>query len=387
MNWPQVYLFISLITISNKLLLFLLFFFQRNNKEFNRLFAFIIGSAIPLMVSNLLNYLQKAEYISLIFVGTACSMLYYPLCIMFLYETLKIPLKKGWKFQLYMWVPVSYNLLLMLGYIFFWDATAKQHYIEDIFSYRWESGLALANLLPLYFYFLAHSIYFIFFIRKANSLTRQFAKDHIIRRRYRFVRTFVGLLIGLSIFLFATSLFDFSNEFIDMIIVPISSNIITLLIVFFAFDGRLVREEDPDFQLVEKRAGSAILNPSKEVMPKGRRKALKQEIDTFFDNNEAFYASDFSLQKMAELLSASVHQLSFVINAEHGQSFSDLLGQHRIKRAKIMIESDDYKHLSLEGIGQLVGYKSKSTFFAHFKKNTGKTPLDFKRSIINSNVS
>ncbi|MDN4164545.1 helix-turn-helix domain-containing protein [Cytophagales bacterium LB-30] len=159
-----------------------------------------------------------------------------------------------------------------------------------------------------------------------------------------------------------------------------ASNVITLLIVYFAFDGRLVREEEPTFQLEEKQKGSATLNPSKGVIEKAKREALKQEIDDFFAHNPAIYASDFSLQKMAELVDAPLHHLSFVINAEHGQSFSDLLGQYRIIKAKAMIESDSFEHLSIEGIGKSVGYKSKSTFFSHFKKNTGMTPLDFKRS-------
>lgn len=380
MSWHQVYLFISFFTIGNKLLLFLLFFFQRSNKRFNKLLAFIIGSAIPLMVTNLLNYLQETEYISLMFVGNAGSMLYYPLCVLFFHESLKIPLKTGWKFQVYMWGPVAYYLLLMIVFLFILDAPTRLHYIEDIISYRWESRLALATMTPIYFLFLAHSVYFLTFIRKAHYLTVGFGKDHLIRRRYRFVRTFVVLLIGLSITMAIFGLFDLSNQAIDMLLVPVFSNILTLLIVYFAFDGRLVQEESSSFQLVENRKG-ATLKPEKGVVPKTKRKELKQEIDNFFEENTAFCDSDFSLQKMAELMKVPAHQLSFVINAEHGQSFSELLGYHRIRRAKSMIESDAFEQLTIEGIGQMVGYKSKSTFFNQFKKNTGYTPLYFKRRI------
>lgn len=380
MSWHQVYLFISFFTIGNKLLLFLLFFFQRSNKRFNKLLAFIIGSAIPLMITNLLNYLQETEYISLMFVGNAGSMLYYPLCVLFFHESLKIPLKTGWKFQVYMWGPVAYYLLLMIVFLFMLDAPARLHYIEDIISYRWESRLALITMTPIYFLFLAHSVYFLIFIRKAHYLTVGFGKDHLIRRRYRFVRTFVVLLIGLSITMAIFGLFDLSNQVIDMLLVPVFSNILTLLIVYFAFDGRLVQEESSSFQLVEHRKG-ATLKPEKGVVPKTKRKELKQEIDNFFEENTAFCDSDFSLQKMAELMKVPAHQLSFVINAEHGQSFSELLGYYRIRRAKSMIESDAFEQLTIEGIGQMVGYKSKSTFFNQFKKNTGYTPLYFKRRI------
>ena len=374
-----MYLFISFITIGNKLLLFLLFFFQRSNKRFNKLLAFIIGSAIPLMITNLLNYLQETEYISLMFVGNAGSMLYYPLCVLFFHESLKIPLKTGWKFQVYMWGPVSYYLLLMMVFLFVLDAPARLHYIEDIVSYRWESGLALATMTPIYVLFLAHSIYFIFFIRKAHHLTIRFGENHIIRRRYRFVRTFVVLLISLSVTMAIFGFFDLSNQVIDMLLVPMFSNVLTLLIVYFAFDGRMVQEENTSFQLLENKKGGSILKPIKGIVPKAKRKALKHEIDAFFENSTAFCESDFSLQKMAELMKVPAHQLSFVINAEYGQSFSELLGYYRIRRAKSMIESDAFKQLTIEGIGQMVGYKSKSTFFNQFKKNTGNTPLYFRQ--------
>jgi len=174
-------------------------------------------------------------------------------------------------------------------------------------------------------------------------------------------------------------LFDLSNQAIDMLLVPVFSNILTLLIVYFAFDGRLVQEESSSFQLLENKKGASILKPIKGIVPKAKRKALKHEIDAFFENSTAFCESDFSLQKMAELMKVPAHQLSFVINAEHGQSFSELLGYHRIRRATAMIESDAFKQLTIEGIGQMVGYKSKSTFFNQFKKNTGNTPLYFRQ--------
>ncbi len=381
MSWHLVYLFVSFITITNKLVLVVLFLFQKENKKFNRFLAIIIGTAIPIVVSNLFNYLNLTQYIEWVFVASAISLLYYPFCILLFHDTLKIPINIDWKFYLYASIPVFYYSALAIGFIFFFDDAIKTEFILSYESYDWNNPVAQAILIPLTISFIVHIVYFVFFLNKAKRLNETFAKEHMIKRRYKFVRTFVIALIGISIVLFMFGFMNFDNEFVDMFIVPMSSNILTVLIVFFAFDGRLVSEESPAFEVMEKEPGNVMLVPKKGIVLEDKRISLKREIDDFFASNYQYCESDFSLQKLALILDISPHHLSFVINAEHGQSFSDLVGYYRIKKAKSIIESTAFDQLTIEGIGQSVGYKSKSTFFTHFKKNTGMTPLDFKKSV------
>jgi len=44
---------------------------------------------------------------------------------------------------------------------------------------------------------------------------------------------------------------------------------------------------------------------------------------------------------------------------------------------KKQLMENNFEHLTIEALGDLAGFSSKSTFFAAFKKETGHSPLEF----------
>jgi AraC-like DNA-binding protein len=85
---------------------------------------------------------------------------------------------------------------------------------------------------------------------------------------------------------------------------------------------------------------------------------------------------NLSLQDLAQELSISSHQLSQFLNNNVGKNFTSFINEFRISEACRIIISND--KITLEAIGYDVGFNSKSTFFAAFKKHTGTTPLNYQ---------
>jgi AraC-like DNA-binding protein len=59
------------------------------------------------------------------------------------------------------------------------------------------------------------------------------------------------------------------------------------------------------------------------------------------------------------------------------KSFPDLISEMRVEHAIALIESDNKKKYTLEAIGNMSGFHSRTTFYVSFKKHKGVSPLEF----------
>jgi len=105
------------------------------------------------------------------------------------------------------------------------------------------------------------------------------------------------------------------------------------------------------------------------------RKILKEmEAKHYFASNLA------SLKGLASAIGESSHHVSQVINEVMGQGFFEMLARYRVEEAMRIIRNDQDAKLTIEDIAEQVGYNSKSSFNTVFKKQTGQTPSEFRRS-------
>ena len=89
---------------------------------------------------------------------------------------------------------------------------------------------------------------------------------------------------------------------------------------------------------------------------------------------------DLTLHQLAAELGISSHLLSQVINDHLKLNFFDFVNQYRVKTFKERIVSPHYSAFSVLGIAFDCGFNSKSAFNRIFKKNTGLTPSQFRKT-------
>jgi len=102
---------------------------------------------------------------------------------------------------------------------------------------------------------------------------------------------------------------------------------------------------------------------------------LELETNRYFSNNLA------SLSELAKKTGASPHHVSQVINEKLNKNFFELLAWYRIEEAKRIISDDRKAKLTVEEISDMVGYNSKTSFNNAFKRLTGYTPSEFRKSV------
>ena len=89
---------------------------------------------------------------------------------------------------------------------------------------------------------------------------------------------------------------------------------------------------------------------------------------------------NFSIATLAIELGVPQHHLRYYFNQHLNISFSVYRNRMRVEHAKSLLQKADAEQYSVEGIGTLAGFSSKSSFFSVFKGVTGLTPSEYQKN-------
>jgi len=108
---------------------------------------------------------------------------------------------------------------------------------------------------------------------------------------------------------------------------------------------------------------------------------IKRKLLALMLSDKPFLDHDLTLQKLAERLKTSSHNLSEVINSKMQQSYYDFINQYRIEEFKNRLADPESERYNLLSIAFDSGFQSKGTFNSIFKKFTGMTPSEYKEKL------
>ncbi len=103
--------------------------------------------------------------------------------------------------------------------------------------------------------------------------------------------------------------------------------------------------------------------------------AIVREVMSFIQAN---YASNISLQDIADHFHVSSGYISGMIKSKTGKNFTEHLAGLRIREAQRLLAETNR---SVDSIAETVGYSDYSYFSKVFKKITGMTPAAFRRRL------
>lgn len=107
---------------------------------------------------------------------------------------------------------------------------------------------------------------------------------------------------------------------------------------------------------------------------------LLSRIIAFMENDKEVFSSDFTVERLAQLLDEKYRNVSRLISETGAENSSQFINKYRIEEACRRINNtEQYGNLSLEAIANGVGFKSRSTFVIAFKRFTGLTPSEYQR--------
>lgn len=216
-------------------------------------------------------------------------------------------------------------------------------------------------------------LYFIFsllLLQKAQKKLKHLY-SHLNKRHFLWLNTFLFTFFGVIIidFIFTLSefLFDYNVEWDGYITV-----ILLIISMFYlAYYGiKQITLFIPEF-LTQNKEQQLIVDDS--------FKKLDEKLKLLLKTDKPYLIPNLTLSDLAKKIDASEKTLSSFLNNFLGVSFYDLINKHRVKEAKEKLKSGELEKYSMSGIVSSCGFSSKSSFYRVFKKETGLTPLNYKK--------
>lgn len=136
--------------------------------------------------------------------------------------------------------------------------------------------------------------------------------------------------------------------------------------------------------LFSKKNRSLILQPipdkyQHQKVSDPKAEALLNRLSDLMESQQSYLNHKIKLAQLAESIDSTPHEVSQVINDRLGISFNHYINEFRVREACQRLQQSD--HLTIEGIGQEVGFSSRSTFYQAFKTLMNQTPAQYRNQI------
>lgn len=256
---------------------------------------------------------------------------------------------------------------------------------------------SIFRLLLLSFYI----IYTIIFLIKFQKNKKKF--QNIPRKQYNIIYRWLSILLGLvslltlNFFILSFCFFYFEESKSQKIVIILNS-ITGVSFVFLAF-GVLFFPEIlyglPNNNNIVKSNNNIKINKSitSKIVANGNQKLeeeedpfllLSERIKNYFDTEKPYLNQNFSIAQIAFKMNVPQNHVLYCINSIYNTKFSQLKTRLRIEQTKIFLRNSIHSNITIDGIAELAGFSSRSSFYVAFKEETGITPSDYLKSIMDN---
>ncbi|MCF0049103.1 helix-turn-helix domain-containing protein [Dyadobacter sp. LJ53] len=144
------------------------------------------------------------------------------------------------------------------------------------------------------------------------------------------------------------------------------------LIIYLVISILLYRKKTNDLSSFSaQKYGDKKLDPDEAQL-------IISKLKNGMATKELFKNPDLKVNDLAREINVSGHQLSQLLNDNMEKGFNLFVNEYRINEACKMLST--HPNLSIDAIGDEVGFNSKSTFFSTFKRIKGVSPSVYRAS-------
>ena len=172
----------------------------------------------------------------------------------------------------------------------------------------------------------------------------------------------------------------FTNQFLFFLalLMPLS---------FFLIPSWLYNEKDPmsfleNFVLTWKRMFN--VNAKFSAEDPFEKSSDFERILSYIEIEKPYVKTAFSLHDISQALNIPHNRVTTCFNKQLKVPFPSYRNKLRIEYATHLLRSGTHLNMSIEGIAEMSGFKSKSIFYKTFKEEHGTTPIDWIKENLKS---
>jgi AraC-like DNA-binding protein len=113
----------------------------------------------------------------------------------------------------------------------------------------------------------------------------------------------------------------------------------------------------------------------------------KDKIDSIYcrilqlmEGEKIYLHMNLTISELAQKLHILPNAISMIINTRAGVNFPEFINQYRVKHAVILLEKMHITRQTIESIAFDSGFSNRTSFYAAFKKQTGKLPTEYVKN-------
>ena len=152
--------------------------------------------------------------------------------------------------------------------------------------------------------------------------------------------------------------------------------------VFSVVKGYAKESTATDFPAPQLKVYKPSAKYANSALNEEEAQTICTKLDKLMSEQKVFLQPDLTINQLANALSCSRHHLSQVLNDKLQQSYYDYINCLRINEAKYLLNDSKYQQHKIASIAYDAGFNSLSTFNEVFKKQTGKTPSDYRKETL-----
>lgn len=181
---------------------------------------------------------------------------------------------------------------------------------------------------------------------------------------------------------------------IDIIggLLPFDPYVLTfVLITFFSFAYSFYAIRQPEileFPAAPEDNGNIGTDATGRYARSGLRDdQAKEYLDVlikYMDEEKPFLNGDLTISDLSKKIGIPRHYITEVLNEKYGRNFFTFVNEYRVREVINRISDPKFHHYTILAIAFDAGFNSKSTFNSFFKSYTGKTPSDYRQTILKS---